>query len=129
MRVSPLIPRWLWWGSLAAAIIGSIGYALMSPELRGRVFRETPAAAYADARVVVDRRCVECHSRRPVHPAFPIAPKGILLDTAEEMRDHADRILARAVIERTMPLANMTGMTDEERAILARWVEAGAAVP
>jgi uncharacterized membrane protein len=32
----------------------------------------------------------------------------------------------QAVQLKAMPLANMTGMTDAERAQLARWFEAGA---
>ena len=32
----------------------------------------------------------------------------------------------RAVTTRTMPLGNRTHMTDAERAVLARWVAAGA---
>ena len=31
------------------------------------------------------------------------------------------RIFERVVVTKTMPLANLTGMTDEERAVLERW--------
>jgi uncharacterized membrane protein len=40
----------------------------------------------------------------------------------------AGRIRERAVITRTMPVANRTGMLDEERALLGRWIEQGAPV-
>ena len=52
-----------------------------------------------------------------------------MLDTAEQMQQHAPRIEARVVVERTMPLANIAGMTDEERRVLGRWVKNGARVP
>ena len=84
---------------------------------------------YAEARAVVNRRCIECHSEQPTNRAFPIAPKGVILDTAMQMKQYAPRIEARVAVERTMPLANMSGMTDEERRVLGRWVEAGAKVP
>jgi uncharacterized membrane protein len=84
---------------------------------------------YAEARTVVNRRCIECHSERPTNNAFPIAPQGVMLDTAPRMKQYAQRIEARVVVERTMPLANMSGMTDEERWVLGRWVETGAKVP
>ena len=84
---------------------------------------------YAEARTVVNRRCIECHSERPTSQAFPIAPKGVLLDTALQMKQYAPRIEARVVVERTMPLANMSGMTDDERRVLGRWVETGAKIP
>jgi uncharacterized membrane protein len=84
---------------------------------------------YAEARTVVDRRCIECHSGQPVNRAFPIPPQGVVLDTPAQMKQYASRIQARVAVERTMPLANMTGMTDEERQVLARWVESGAKIP
>lgn len=85
--------------------------------------------SYAEARAVVDRRCLECHSEHPTSRAFPVAPKAVKLDTALEMKQYAPRIEATVAVERTMPLANMTGMTDAERRVLARWVETGAKVP
>jgi uncharacterized membrane protein len=85
--------------------------------------------SYAQARTVVNRRCIECHSEKPTNRAFPIAPQGVMLDTALEMKQYARRIEARVVVERTMPIANMSGMTDQERRVLGRWVETGANVP
>jgi uncharacterized membrane protein len=85
--------------------------------------------SYAEARSVVNRRCIECHSERNTNRAFPIAPQGVVFDTAQQMKHYADRIEARVVVERTMPIVNMSGMTDEERWILGRWVKTGAKVP
>ena len=39
---------------------------------------------------------------------------------------YASRIRERVVTTRTMPLGNMTGMTEEERLVLARWIGHGA---
>jgi uncharacterized membrane protein len=85
------------------------------------------AVSYAEARTVVDRRCVECHSSRPTSRAFPIAPQGVMLDTAEQMKQYARRIEARVAVDHTMPLANISGMTDEERRLLGRWAKSGGA--
>jgi uncharacterized membrane protein len=82
-----------------------------------------------EARAVVDRHCLACHSERPTIAAFPIAPNGVLFDTAEQMQRHAQRIKVRTVIDRSMPLLNKTGMTDAERTILGRWVENGGKGP
>ena len=38
-------------------------------------------------------------------------------------------IFVRAVETKTMPLGNLTGMTDDERAVLGRWIAQGAPVP
>jgi uncharacterized membrane protein len=50
----------------------------------------------------------------------------VTFDTPRQIQARAARIKARAVEQRTMPLANKTGMPDEERALLGRWVDAGA---
>jgi len=85
--------------------------------------------SYAEARTVVDRRCIECHSQKPTSRAFPFAPQGVMLDTAEQMQQYAQRIKESVAVERSMPLANLSGMTDEERLVLRRWVDGGAKAP
>jgi uncharacterized membrane protein len=61
--------------------------------------------------------------------AFPIAPSGVKLDTAEQMQQHAERIRVRTIVDHTMPLLNKTEMTDEEREVVRRWIDAGAKAP
>jgi len=120
MRSVPLSHRRCW-----PLLIGVVAVGSTSCET-GRGQRPV---GYAEARMVVNRRCIECHSERPTNRAFPIAPQGVMLDTAQRMKQYAQRIETRVVAERTMPLANMSGMTDEERWVLGRWVETGAKVP
>jgi uncharacterized membrane protein len=87
----------------------------------------TPVA-FADARAVIERRCVECHSAAPTDSTFTVAPAGVMFDTPEQIRRMAARIKERAVVTKTMPLANKTGITDAERALLGAWVDQGASV-
>ena len=49
-----------------------------------------------------------------------------MLDDVHGIRQNAARVYQQAVQLKVMPLANMTGMTDAERAQLAAWFEAGA---
>jgi uncharacterized membrane protein len=76
----------------------------------------------------VNQHCIGCHSERPTVPAFPIAPGGVVFDTAADMVKHAERIRVRVLVERTMPLMNKTGMTDSERQLLADWVASGSRI-
>ena len=106
--------------------------------LAGAVFLTTPRAAatsttttdavpsFAEIRAVVAQRCLPCHSRYPSDRTFGAAPAGVAFDTPESIAALAPRIRVRAVETQTMPLANKTGMTAAERALLARWIEAGA---
>ena len=121
MRGHPLSHRWCW-----PLLIGLV--VVVSSTSRESARRQRPVG-YAEARTVVNRRCIECHSEQPTNRAFPIAPQGVMLDTALQMKQYARRIEARVAVERTMPLANMSGMTEEERRALGRWVETGAKIP
>jgi uncharacterized membrane protein len=50
----------------------------------------------------------------------------VRFDTPEAVAIWKERIRARAVVTRSMPLNNRTGMTDEERDTLALWLTQGA---
>jgi uncharacterized membrane protein len=83
---------------------------------------------FAEARHVIDRRCAACHSAQPSDLTFGGAPAGVMFDTPEQIASRASRIRERAIVTRTMPPANKTHITDDERAILARWIALGAPV-
>jgi len=82
--------------------------------------------SFAEVRLIVARRCAGCHSSAPTTPGIPAAPLGVLLDTPDEIRANAPRILTVAVDAHTMPLGNVTGMTPEERELVGRWIHRGA---
>ena len=64
-----------------------------------------------------------CHSQNPSHTMLlgQQPPKGVVLDSIEDVRQFADRILNQVVKLRTMPFGNETAMSAEERAQFAPW--------
>jgi uncharacterized membrane protein len=87
-----------------------------------------PASAGADVsfdqvRNVINARCTSCHSGAPVHPAFPVAPLGIMFDTDDQILTEADRIYQQTVVTRVMPIGNLTNMTNEERLVIDTWYQ------
>ena len=84
--------------------------------------------AFIQAEQVIHQRCVACHSARPTDPDYAAAPVGVRLDSPELIKMMAPRIKARAVLTQTMPLANKTGITPQERELLGRWIDQGAKV-
>ncbi|UXI04499.1 urate hydroxylase PuuD [Photobacterium sp. TY1-4] len=82
--------------------------------------------SFAKVHEVIQNRCTECHSATPTNAAFRTAPAGVILDTPEEIQTNAPRIVAQAVQTKVMPLGNLTQMTDEERALVGKWVQQGA---
>jgi len=76
-----------------------------------------------DVSILVRQRCLSCHASQPTQPGFATAPAGIMLEDIEQIRLHARRIMTSAVITHTMPLGNLTGMTEQERAMLGVWLD------
>lgn len=68
---------------------------------------------------ILKDRCNECHSIKPTNP-IPVPP-GVYFDDKDQILRLADRIKARVVDSKTMPLGNLTKMTKEERQIVADW--------
>ena len=85
---------------------------------------DTAVASFEQVRNVVNARCTSCHAEAPVHPAFPAAPLGVMLDTDERIVAAASRIHQQTVVTRVMPIANLTAITEEERQIIDRWYRA-----
>ncbi len=88
-----------------------------------------PPVTYAEVHAILEQRCLSCHASRPAHPSFPEPPSGIVLEDPRRVRELAPRIRVRVVDTRTMPLGNLTAMTDEERARIAAWIAQGARIP
>jgi uncharacterized membrane protein len=114
-----------WWLVPVTAAVAAVVY-LTSPAWLGGTVGGGDRVAFTAVKEVIDRRCVTCHSRTPTDDVFRIPPNGVTFDTPEGIRAHAETIRARAVVTRTMPLGNKTGMTDAERRLLGRWLDQGA---
>lgn len=89
-------------------------------------YAERPKVSFATAQMIIQTRCVTCHAEQPTNPSFIAAPQGVMFDSPERIAAYAPRIFVRAVHTKTMPLGNLTFMTDEERLLLGAWVAQGA---
>lgn len=69
---------------------------------------------------IIQTRCVACHASEPSQPGFNAPPAGLAYDTSEQILQQMHRI-QEVVASGYMPLGNITRMTDEERASIARW--------
>jgi uncharacterized membrane protein len=102
------------------ALIGALAITWPAPHV------STDATAQqvsdADALAITHKHCTMCHAQKPRHEGFAEAPKGVWLETADELRRYAVLIKAQAVNSNTMPLGNETGMTAEERQRLGAWI-------
>jgi uncharacterized membrane protein len=107
--------------TLPAAAIGLIA-AIYATAPAPRAATAGEAVSDAQAQAIVGKHCLVCHAHNPSHPAFKEPPKNVALETLPEMRRFAQQIYMQTVQNRAMPLGNQTGMTEDEREALGRWV-------
>jgi len=115
-----------WKAGLAATIVAGLAVLLLVTRTRSEAAGTRRDVSFAEARSIIDRRCAACHSSHPADNVFTTAPLGVKFDTPNQIAAMAPRIYQRAVLDKTMPFANKTKITDEERAVLGAWFKAGA---
>ena len=101
-------------------LLAALIFALR-PEPKPNLVDEVSFPSTAAIMPVLQARCVTCHAAKPDHPGFAVAPLGILLETAKAVDSQAFIIFDAVIAKRSMPLANLTQMSDEERDLIARW--------
>lgn len=115
------------WKTVAASVALLLGViAWLAPQAQSLSTQHAPAVAFAQIQTILQNRCVPCHAAQP--SLLPVAGKGIQLDQPEHITAHAQQIYQQVVRSRTMPMGNMTHMTEEEREMIAHWFQAGAKV-
>ena len=110
------------WALPVMAVVLAVAVSMTAPASRD----SGAAQPLSDVEVlgITDAHCVSCHAQQPTHPAFKTAPKNIVLETTDDLRRYADLVDLHSVRTRTMPLGNLTGMTDGERERLGAWIAA-----
>ncbi len=92
-----------------------------APAVAGQPSSAGVAGAHAQVQAVLAQRCFSCHGEA-------LQMKNIRLDTPDQLKAHALAVYQQAVVTKQMPMNNATGITDDERAVIQRWFEAGAPV-
>ncbi len=83
--------------------------------------KQTAQISIEQVHTVITQRCVSCHAEQPIQLGFTAPPAGLILQTEAQVEQFATQIHQASVLTRTMPLANLTGMTDDERALIDQW--------
>jgi uncharacterized membrane protein len=81
----------------------------------------TTAPTYKQVQAVIAQRCVTCHGAE-------VQMKNVRLDSAEGLQSNAQNVYLQVSVTRQMPMNNATGITEDERMLIARWVQAGAKI-
>ena len=121
-----------WWCWAVAAVCIALSAAISmtsTPQGRERLglaAMDVPAtmgtAAPTEVVEIVVSRCSMCHAAEPVWSGIAVAPRGVRLDTPEDIHRQAPAIRLQAVATHAMPPNNITNMEPQERRVLAQWL-------
>jgi uncharacterized membrane protein len=112
------------WAIPITAALGALALAIAIAPAKPRA--GSGAVTFAQVQAIIAQRCVSCHAAKPTQEGFAVAPKDVKLDTPERITANAQKIYEQVVATKAMPIGNLTGMTDGERAKIAAWVAGGA---
>jgi uncharacterized membrane protein len=121
-------PTWTW---LATAILFVIIIWLSTapkvltgePKVTASAKPLIASAEFSKVRDTVLGRCAMCHAAEPSYEGIYHAPKGVMLDTDAGIANNAREIYLQAGRSHAMPPANVTQISDQERALLVTWFE------
>jgi uncharacterized membrane protein len=109
--------------AVAAVVVVGLVFALHPA--RGPHPADGEAPDFAEVQAITAARCAACHAARPTQEGFAAPPKGVMLETPQQLRRWAQSIRQQVATE-AMPPGNLTEITAEERAKITAWVAAGA---
>ena len=115
-------------GGLALMGVVSLSLATVPREKFSDEFMLQPSPSFTRVGEILSARCLTCHSTVPSNPSFPQPPLGIVFEDPKRIQALVGRIYARAVATKTMPLGNLTGMTEDERKVIGSWAAHGASI-
>jgi len=80
---------------------------------------------FTGVQAIITQRCATCHSATPTQPGFTSPPAGVMLDSPEHIVAKAQQMRLQ-LANKTMPIGNLTQMTEDERAAVISWIDQGA---
>ncbi|MEK9841094.1 MAG: urate hydroxylase PuuD [Paracoccaceae bacterium] len=117
-------PYWTWFvASILAVCSVLLSYAGAPTNNVYEVsnLKMTKEEIHKTAVELVIERCSSCHAREPLWEGLAFAPKGIHLETEEEVLKMANEIYWQSAASWAMPPGNIIWLEDEERVLLSDW--------
>ena len=82
---------------------------------------QSQAATFVQVKSVIEQHCLSCHGTQ-------VQMKNVRLDTPANIKLNAQNVYQQVSVTQQMPMNNATGITPEERQLIASWYLAGAKV-
>ena len=127
-------PHWTWAVTvllmLVIAWLSSIRHEAPEAEQQATLGPQSlvyaSAPGFEDVTSIVQGRCSMCHATEPSWEGLYWAPKGVVLETPEQIAHEAKRIYLQAGITHAMPPANLSYIEPAERQAIVQWFEGAA---
>jgi uncharacterized membrane protein len=91
----------------------------VAPVALGSANSSASSVPFVKVQSIIEQRCLACHGAQ-------VQMKNVRLDSADNIKLHAQTVYQQAVLSKQMPMNNSTGITDDERATLGQWFKEGA---
>jgi uncharacterized membrane protein len=114
----------LWPAATGLALLGTVIVWLSPAHPRQATGPASPQQAFAQARQIIQTRCVSCHAAHPTQPGIAEAPKGVMLETTDQILKQTTQ-MQQQLASHAMPIGNLTAMTEPEREQLLQWIADG----
>jgi len=109
----------VWLKPVPAAVAPVASIAIDSGAASTSIKGATGQNDYLKVAKVIESHCAQCHGAQ-------LQMKNVRLDSPALLKQHAQSVYQQVVVTRLMPMNNSTGITDEDRAQIRLWFEAGA---
>jgi uncharacterized membrane protein len=114
------------YAAVGVAVIAGVIFWL-GPRSTAAVLQTAPVAPTASATVsanavpaavtqIIGQRCLMCHGAQ-------VQMKNVRLDSAENIQKNKAMVYQQVVVTQQMPMNNSTGITPEERQVIAGWAK------
>jgi uncharacterized membrane protein len=114
-----------WQYLVASAVLLGVVTVWTAPHVQALPPVDGPVT-FDRVKAIVGQRCITCHSQNPTFAGITQPPAGVILQVDSGIIQNSQRIYQQVIVTRMMPLGNVTHITDQERAVIAAWVAAGA---
>ena len=123
-------PHWTW--AVTVVLFLVIAWLSSAPmqkaaeqaALSPAALRFASAEGFPEVADIVLGRCSMCHAAEPAWDGMVWPPKGVMLETPDQIAAQARRIYLQAGISHAMPPGNLSYMEPEERARIVEWFRA-----
>jgi uncharacterized membrane protein len=107
------------------AVVGTVVLAALvfwlapAPPSAAQLAAASTPVQFGQVKSLIDQKCAMCHNAQ-------VQQKNVALNTPELIKQHAQNVYQQVSVLKLMPLNNATQITDDERALIKRWFDAGA---